>query len=76
MLASLLLLNIDQPPAKLHLHQYTNKSVQSVLRADHKVSAWSIHVLPGDQYKASFTLEDGVAYMRVCDTHDLVDKAP
>ena len=73
---SLLLLDLDQKPAKMHLHQLVNKKVASALKPGHKVSPWTFHVTAGDEYKASFTLEDGVAYLRVVDEHDVVDKNP
>lgn len=75
-LRSLLLLNLDQVPGKLHLHQLTGRSVPSVLEPGKKVTPWSLHVTPDDRYKASFTFEAGVAYFRVCDEHDVVDRDP
>lgn len=41
-----------------------------------QVNPWSLHVTANDAYKASFTLEDGTAYFRVVDEHDIVDKHP
>lgn len=72
----LLLADLDAPPRVLHLHQLTNRQVASVLRPGHKVNAWTIHITKDDTYKASFTLEDGTAYMRLCDEHDVIDKRP
>lgn len=75
-LKSLLFLQLDQVPRKLHLHQLTNKMVASVTEPGKKVAAWSLHVTADDRYKASFTLEDSVVYLRLCDEHDVIDKNP
>ncbi len=72
----LLLADLDAPPCALHLHQLTNKKVLSVERTGHKVNVWTMHVTKDDTYKASFTLEDGTAYFRLCDEHDVIDKNP
>jgi hypothetical protein len=73
---ALLFLNLDAPLARLHLHQLKNKDVPSVEKPGRKVPAWTIHVTANDAYKASFTLEDGTAYMRLCDEHDVIDRNP
>jgi hypothetical protein len=75
-LRSVLLLDLSKPSRKLHLHQLTNKKVPSALNPLQKVNPFSIHVTANDKYKASFTLENGTAYFRVCDEHDIVDKNP
>lgn len=75
-LRTLLLLDLDQTPAKLHLHPLTNKLVISRLDSSKKVNAWSLHVTPNDDYKASFTYENGVCYFRLVDEHDIIDKNP
>lgn len=49
----LLLLNLDQAPAKLKLHQLRNKQVPSALDPQKKVNPFTIHVTPDDRYKAS-----------------------
>lgn len=72
----LLFLDLDAAPAKLHLHQLTNKKVASAVANSKFVTPWTLHVTADDTYKASFTLEDGVAYMRLCDEHDVIDKNP
>ena len=72
----LLWLDLDAAPAKLHLHQLTNKKVASAVMQGKSVTPWTLHVTADDTYKASFTLEDGVAYMRLCDEHDVIDKNP
>jgi hypothetical protein len=72
----LLFLDLDQAPRRLHLHQLTNKKVSSFTREHHDVNPWTFHVTANDAYKASFTLEDGIAYFRLCDEHDRVDKHP
>ncbi|BDI04522.1 hypothetical protein [Sphaerotilus microaerophilus] len=73
---SLLFLDLDQSPSKLHLHQLKNHSVPSSTRPGVHVNPWTIHVTSNDSYKASFTLEDGIAYLRNVDEHDRVDKFP
>jgi hypothetical protein len=75
-LRSLLLLELDKLPAKLHMHQLHKKPVTSRLQPNTKVSAWTLHVTADDRYKASFTFEDGVMYFRLCDEHDVIDKNP
>lgn len=72
----LLLLDLDAVPAKLHLHQLVNKVVACTVPPVRKVEPWTLHVTADDCYKASFTLEGGVAYMRLCDEHDVIDKNP
>lgn len=72
----LLLTDLDAPARVLHLHQLRNREVPSVLRPGLKVNPWTIHVTRNDAYKASFTLENGTAYLRICDEHDIVDKRP
>lgn len=75
-LRGLLLADIDQLPAKLHLHPLTGKKVASRLNSNEKVPAWSLHVTPDDRLKASFTYEEGVMYLRLVDDHDVIDKNP
>jgi hypothetical protein len=75
-LRELLFANLDAAPRRLHLHPLTSKPVTSMLDPKKKVHAWTIHVTANDAYKASFTLEDGVAYMRLCDEHDVIDRNP
>lgn len=75
-LKELLFLDIDRAPAKLHLHQLPGRSVPSVFDPRKKVTPWTLHVTADDRYKASFTFEGSVAYFRVCDEHDVVDKDP
>jgi hypothetical protein len=74
-LGELLLTDILDPPAKLHLHPLTSKSVPSRLDPAKKVKVYTIHLTSNDSYKASFTFENGVAYMRVCGEHDDIDKS-
>ncbi|MGV7207411.1 hypothetical protein ACLB1G_06115 [Oxalobacteraceae bacterium A2-2] len=50
--------------------------VPSVRDPAKKVKVYTIHITTDDTYKASFTLEDGIAHMRVCGGHDQVDKNP
>jgi len=75
-LKDLLFLQLDQAPRKLHLHQLTHKKVASATRLGVEVNPWTLHVTANDACKASFTLEDGIAYFRQCDEHDRVDKHP
>jgi len=75
-LRALLLLDLDQPPAKLHLHQLSGRQVPSACVPGAKVTPWTIHVTPDDTLKASFTIEGNTAYLRLCDAHDTIDKNP
>lgn len=72
----MLFMDLDSAPAKLHLHQLKGKPVTSRCDPKRKVNVWSLHVTSDDRYKASFTFEDGTAYFRLCDEHDIVDKNP
>lgn len=73
---TVLLLDLSAIPAKLHLHQLTNKLVTSRLDPNKKVNPWTLHVTADDKYKASFTLEAGTAYFRLVGEHDVIDKSP
>lgn len=75
-LQDFLFLLLDRAPAHLHLHQLTQKRVASGEGPHVKCTPWTMHVTRNDAYKASFTLEGGVAIMRVCGTHAEVDKRP
>ena len=75
-LRALLFSNLDELPRKLHLHPLTNRQVVSRLDPTKKVNAWSLHVTANDAYKASFTFEDGVVYLRLCDEHDVIGRNP
>lgn len=72
----LLLLGLDELPRKLHLHQLTSLKVDSAVEPGKKVNVWSLHVTADDRYKASFTFEGGVIYLRLVDEHDVIDKHP
>lgn len=72
----LIMMDTDAPPAKLHFHPLKDLKVPSVLDPKVKVKVYTIHIASDDSHKASFTLEDGTAYMRVCGTHDHIDKHP
>uniref|UniRef100_E6PN12 Uncharacterized protein n=1 Tax=mine drainage metagenome TaxID=410659 RepID=E6PN12_9ZZZZ len=52
-LRELFLVDLDAPPAKLHLHQLTGKAGRSMIDPSIKVPIWSIHVTSNDAYKAS-----------------------
>jgi hypothetical protein len=75
-LRSLLLTHLDEIPAKLHFHQMAGKTAPSRLDPKKKVAVWSLHIVASDDYKASFTFENGTLYFRVADTHKKVDKNP
>jgi hypothetical protein len=70
------LLDVSCAPAKLHLHTLKGLTVRSAVDPTRTVAVYTIHITTNDKYKASFTFEDGTAYMRVCGTHDWVDKNP
>lgn len=73
---TLLMLDIDQAPAKLHLHPLKNLTARSVLDPTKRVKVYTIYITADDRDKASFTLENGTAYLRFCGEHDEVDKSP
>lgn len=73
---SLLFLDLDRAPGKLHLHPLTGKTGRSVCNPSTRVPIWTIHVTANDAYKASFTLEGGVAYLRCIKKHDALDDDP
>ena len=75
-ISEMLLLDISKPPAKLHLHTLKDKEVKSALDPKKKCAVYTIHLTSDDKFKASFTFEDGTAFMRVCGEHDWVDKNP
>jgi hypothetical protein len=72
----LFMLDTDMAPAKLHFHPLKDMQVPSVLDPSKKVKVYTIHITSDDSYKASFTLEDGTAYLRACGEHDGIDKNP
>ncbi len=75
-MSELMLLDLARPPAKLHLHTLTSKTVRSALDPKKSVNVYAIHISSDDKFKASFTFENGTAYFRVCGEHDWVDKNP
>ncbi|WP_321876608.1 hypothetical protein [Paraburkholderia bannensis] len=75
-LGELILLDVTKAPAKLHLHHLTDKQVKSAVDPKKKVNVYTIHLTKNDKFKASFTFEDGTAYMRVAGEHDWVDDHP
>lgn len=75
-IGELLYVDVASAPAKLHLHTLKDKLVPSVKDPSKKIKVYTFHITRDDCYKASFTLEDGVAYLRVCGEHDAVDKSP
>lgn len=72
----LFMLDTDMAPSKLHFHPLKDFMVPSVMDPKKKVKVYTIHITSDDTYKASFTLEDGTAYLRACGTHDGIDKSP
>lgn len=75
-IAKLLFAQLDALPRAWHMHALTHKKVDAVCSPGQKVTPWTLHITADDRYKASFTLEDAVAYFRLCDEHDIVDKNP
>lgn len=75
-LGMLLLLDVRAAPARLHLHTLTGRTVPAVLNPARRVKVYTFHLTGNDAWKASFTLEDGTAYLRACGPHDALDKAP
>lgn len=76
LIAELIYVDIDNAPAKLHLHALKGKTVKSALDPSKNVPVYTIHITSNDSYKASFTYENETAYFRVCGTHDEIDKNP
>lgn len=70
------MMDTDAAPGKLHFHPLTNVKVPSVADPKVKIKVYTIHITADDTYKASFTLENGTAHMRVCGEHDDVDDNP
>lgn len=68
--------NIDVLPRKLHFHPLNGRQVPSALDSSKKVLVWTLHITADDNYKASFTYEDGTLYFRTCGRHDAIDKKP
>ena len=75
-LGELFLLDMESAPAKLHLHPLKDLTVPSRVDLKKQVKVYTIHLNSGDTHKASFTFEDGTAYMRTCGTHAEIDKKP
>lgn len=75
-MGELILVDMDNAPAKLHLHSLVNKSVISAIDKTKKVPVYTIHITSNDSHKASFTYENGTAFFRVCGAHDDIDKNP
>lgn len=75
-MGELVLVDVDSPPAKLHLHMLTNKTVPSALDPSKQVKVYTFHITSNDAWKASFTLENGTAFLRACGPHDKIDKTP
>lgn len=61
-----LLLPPEERPSRLHFHKMRGFGGE----------IWSIHLSRNDRYKASLSVENGVAYMRRCGTHEEIDKSP
>ncbi|RDU96963.1 hypothetical protein [Trinickia dinghuensis] len=75
-LSELILLDISKAPSKLHLHTLKDKEVKCAVDPKKKCAVYTVHLTSDDKVKASFTFEDGTAFMRVCGEHDWVDKNP
>lgn len=65
-----------QFPDKLHAHQAVGLVVRSALDPSKKVPVWTLHATNDDTTKASFTIEDGVAYFRRLGSHQEIDDNP
>lgn len=63
-------------PENWHVHPLKGKLVSSAVERGKKVPVWSLHLTSDKQFKASFTVEGGTAYMRVCGTHSEIDDNP
>ena len=72
----LLLVDADAPPARLHLHPLTGKTVASALDSAAQVKVYTFHLTSNDAWKASFTLEGGTAFLRYCGPHGRIDASP
>ena len=72
----MILIDVESPPRKLHLHPLTDRWVPSALDPSKKLKPYTVHITSDDTWKASFTLEEGTAYLRRCGPHDRIDKSP
>jgi hypothetical protein len=72
----LILVDVENPPGRLHLHPLTDKMVTSVLDERRRVKVYTFHLTSNDAWKASFTLEQGTAFLRACGPHDKIDANP
>ena len=75
-IGQLLLVDVNNPSARLHLHPLTSKIVPSVLDPSRRVKVYTFHLTSNDTWKASFTLENGTAFLRLCGPHDRIDDNP
>ena len=75
-IGELALVDVESPPAKLHLHPLKGITVPSAIDPSIKVKVYTFHITSNDAWKASFTLENGTAYFRACGPHDRIDKSP
>jgi hypothetical protein len=58
------MIGIERMPSKLHYHKMNGYEF------------WCIHISSCSKYKASFTVEDGVAIFRKAGEHDRIDRSP
>ena len=72
----MLMVDVEDATKRLHLHMLTDKYVTSALDEKKKVKVYTFHLTSNDAWKASFTLENGVAYLRACGPHDKIDENP
>lgn len=75
-IAMLLLVDVENPPGRLHLHSLKGKTVSSTLDPSKKIKVYTFHLTSNDAWKASFTLENGTAFLRACGPHDSIDSSP
>lgn len=76
LISELILVDLDNAPAKLHFHNLKSKTAPSVFDKSKQVPVYTIHITSNDVYKASFTYEENCVFLRVCGEHDEIDDRP
>ncbi|MTV38757.1 hypothetical protein [Duganella radicis] len=72
----LALADLEHPPAKLNLHHLAGKMVSSRVSAQKTVKVYVFNLTSSGSFKASFTFERGVAYLRTCGPQEKVNSNP
>lgn len=72
----LVLADLMHPPAKLNLHHLEGKVVTSRTNSKKRFKVYVMNLNQEDSYKATFTFERGVAFMRTCGPHGKVNQQP